>query len=115
MKQFVSHFLAREIYALLLLMMVFSSPMFARQETAIVDECWAQFTPVASWATAHPGCEPDVTVTNCVPHSTLSDCSAGTGTVEIGSLMVYSEETPVALYDVRSIDGVVVTVLVDEF
>lgn len=76
-------------------------------------DCEFQFVASAEWK-ARNGCMPDIHLESCKPVVQLNGCSVGSEEIEIGTVTVTVGETILAVYRIHAIDGVVITVLIED-
>jgi hypothetical protein len=82
-------------------------------DAADVSDCEFRFFAASEWMNLN-GCLPEIQLDQCVPSVELIACTAGSGTIEIGVVVIYLDENVLAAYRVYAVDGIVEMDLINE-
>ncbi|MEM6804403.1 MAG: hypothetical protein AAF696_23590 [Bacteroidota bacterium] len=80
--------------------------------------CWGEFSAKSEWRALYPDCSVSVTANDCNKSPQLQfsggACYPSTGEIEIGTITVFQDLSPLFLYEVKAVYGTVVIVLIEE-
>ena len=96
-----------------------NSPAEKSQEIdAAPTACWGDFSPKSEWSSLYPDCSVSVTADDCNKSPSVQfsggPCYPSSGEIEIGTITVYQDLTPLYVYGVSAVYGTVVIVLIEE-